>query len=386
MLAWKPFALGVWGDAMSQEYQSRRLSWIELTLIVLALLVVIALVLPAVQQSREAARRTQSRNNLKQLGLGLQNYHDTFQVLPPGGTFREDGTPLHSWTFFLNGYLAQVAPYFVIDANVPWDDPVNWSPMSQGQAIWTSGYLDPSVPTTKSADGFFQVHYAPNEWLMHRNSSVRMNQIPEQSGTLMMSDAFGDFAIFGDPINWRDPRVPFRNSPIGFGHVAQRLLTHVLYADGRVGVVINKEIAPEVFRALAGPEILRPTAEQIARRDKPYQPPTGPVWTYLISIRGHKSLMKFSLTPDKRQLFADFGHDSEFESHVWQDDFDKLVQGASIEHIEIKGIFDPHELRLLLGLPTLRSISLRLSDPRGELAPVLAEFPNVRVVDTEPDH
>jgi len=74
----------------------------------LALLVAVVL-LPAIQQAWEAARRNQSRNNLMQIGLALRNYHDAFQMLPPGGTFDSSGSALHGWTTFLDIYLAQSA-------------------------------------------------------------------------------------------------------------------------------------------------------------------------------------------------------------------------------------------------------------------------------------
>ena len=86
---------------------------IELLVVIAIIAILIALLLPAVQQAREAARRSQCKNNLKQVGLGLMNYHDVHKTLPPGVTVATGSGVSNglAWTYHILPFFDQ-APLF----------------------------------------------------------------------------------------------------------------------------------------------------------------------------------------------------------------------------------------------------------------------------------
>ncbi len=107
---------------------------VELLVVIAIIGILVALLLPAIQAARESARRTSCCNNLRQIGIGLHLYHDTFRVLPAGwrgfdANTRQPhwfGEPGWSWAASLLPYMEQTAMYQdVIHFDRPIADPVN---------------------------------------------------------------------------------------------------------------------------------------------------------------------------------------------------------------------------------------------------------------------
>lgn len=87
--------------------------------------ILVALLLPAVQQARYAARRMQSLNNMKQIGLAFHNYHFTNNGFPAQASTDEDGKRLLSWRVHLLPYLEQQELYDQFHLDEPWDSEHN---------------------------------------------------------------------------------------------------------------------------------------------------------------------------------------------------------------------------------------------------------------------
>ena len=95
------------------------------------------LVAVPIRQAREAARRVQCVNNLKQIGLAMHNYHSTHNTFPPAYNKGPDGKPLLSWRVHILPYLEQEALYKEFHQDEPWDSEHNKALIARMPATYT---------------------------------------------------------------------------------------------------------------------------------------------------------------------------------------------------------------------------------------------------------
>ncbi len=136
--------------------RQRGFTLVELLVVIAIIGVMVGLLLPAVQAAREAARRMQCGNNLKQIGLALHNYESSFRYLPPSRiefnpTFPEQarGMVRHhaGWQSMILPYIEQTALYEQYNRSMNWFDERNYPATTQVVPTFTC----PSAPQNRPA-------------------------------------------------------------------------------------------------------------------------------------------------------------------------------------------------------------------------------------------
>ena len=207
----------------------------------------IALLLPAVQAAREAARRSQCSNNLKQLALAMHNYHDTYKCFPPAYIADEDGQPMHSWRVLLLPYLEQQPLYEQYNFDEPWDSPSNLALAD----IMPSVFRCPSDPPSAPSDTSYAMIVGPGT-LFDGTGLSRIADIRDgTSNTIMLVEAGGSGINWLEPVDLDLQRLALGiNSPAGPGirsyHPGG---VNVAMCDGSVRF-ISETINPQLLRAL----------------------------------------------------------------------------------------------------------------------------------------
>ena len=206
--------------------------------------VLIALLLPAVQQAREAARRTQCKNNLKMIGIALHSYHDAYGSFPPAYIADADGRPLHSWRVLILPFLDEAALYNQYDFSEPWDAPNNSRLLSQIPQV----YSCPSHTIQHSGMTAYSAVWGANA-AFPGAAPIRTRDITDgTSNTLMVGEASQANIPWLKPDDVNVDKTPNLGNPSGFSsdHVGG---VQFLLADGSVRF-ISLNVAQQTVDAL----------------------------------------------------------------------------------------------------------------------------------------
>ncbi len=205
--------------------------------------------------ARAAARRAQSTNNLKQIGLAAIEINERDKAFPPGCTVDSHGEVLHGWMTLLLPFLEQQKLFDEIDLKVPWDDPHNLAAFKQDVDV----FQNPGFPTEQERDQdvLSLTNYAGNIHVLGGTRRLTTAEITDGTANTIMAGEIADrFPPWGKPGNWRDPAAGINRSPAGFGGPwrAQNAGAgaNVFFLDGSVRF-IKETVDPKVMEALGTP-------------------------------------------------------------------------------------------------------------------------------------
>ena len=196
---------------------------VELLVVIAIIGVLVALLLPAVQAAREAGRRGQCTNNVRQLGIAMLNYESGHSGLPPlavvwtGREYRDRYQAVgpgswyddHGWYTFVAPFIEQAGYTNLLDLNRSLSDAVN----EAARKVMMPIYACPS-----------DIGLQRNEWASSTWARVRGNYVVNGGNTCYGQYAIGDFAFLGAPFK---PRVDTRLGEITDGTSNTLLMSEI---------------------------------------------------------------------------------------------------------------------------------------------------------------
>lgn len=218
------------------SHLKRGFTLVELLVVIAIIGVLIALLLPAVQQAREAARRMQCSNNLKQLGLAIHNYHDTHLEFPPAGIGEWSATSgwarQASWFVRVMPFMEQKAAYDTVSVpdstfdnlSAGWAAPTRgWRAMHEGRidSLWcpssplprTQAY--PTSSATQSLGAPAEIEIQISDYAGNSGCAIVGGTTSDNSaGSFVWGGYIADNGVL--PVYWRGSGAPYGNSGVGF--------------------------------------------------------------------------------------------------------------------------------------------------------------------------
>lgn len=169
--------------------------------VLLIMFVLITLTLPGVSTPPEVPNRTQCKNNLKQIGFVLHNYHDQWQRFPPASLGPVDV----SWRINLLPFIEQEKLAQKYDRSQRWDGPAN-APL---QTIRVSEYACPTRPNSLNSNGQFLTSYVaptlPGAIFARKEGSAIADIKDGTSNTLLTMEACGTSIVWSLPVDTEPP-------------------------------------------------------------------------------------------------------------------------------------------------------------------------------------
>lgn len=202
--------------------------------------VAFAVLMPAVGQARKAAQRSQSSNNMKQLGLALHMYNDMYRTFPPAVVTDKDGKPLYSGRVLLLPFIEQDGLYQRFDKSKAWNSPENEA--ISNTVIKT--FLDPAS-TSKQAARSDYVFVTGAGTIFDGSKVVTFKDITDgTSNTIMLVETSAG------PNSWAEPKEWDTNSGQTLpGNHNDVIIT--AFADGSVRS-IRKQSLQQFMKPLTG--------------------------------------------------------------------------------------------------------------------------------------